>query len=507
MGKSSGLSFFQRVFNSLFSGNDPEAEKKRHLKAIAKNLSHSGYKFYKVTGDQILPPFGKFFYDIYKIIFPAQTFFQNNPNPAFYKNMVIEFSLSEKQKQLSENLTEESIMTLSKNMGFSSLKSKIKSDLESFTNDFDMEKISKLDNLYTKLLAFKSFCTYDFYFMLKKFDSTLREGEFNRSPKLEPIDSNYIGDDLKDFVVILCSMPLNQDWSDLFTLFKAARGIEPVKQSQWNKIIQKLRQLRDGQIFDMIIQLVTKDPSYSTSLTEKSEHIVEQFIESTKKQTLTTISKLENAQKNSKIDSYLIQIFNTNIVSVLTNYNEANSSNFEKRNLGSYEFLKPLNYLKAFLVDFVKREVREYADLVLIRGKWTLAPLAAEMSEQYHKMLEASDEITAFDEKLSEQGEYGYKFKALLARAERDKEAVNILNTILKDINSAARDIIVFTTKQFIGFAKTLKTLIEDYNRPKGEVLMNWKELDRYAEHPIKQISVEIYKKLYLFVNLMQELL
>ena len=90
MGNSSGLSFFFFFFGSLFSGNDPEAEKKRLLKSIAKNLSHTGYKFYKAASDQILPGFGKFFYDMYKIISPAQLFFQNQPNPAFYKNMVIE---------------------------------------------------------------------------------------------------------------------------------------------------------------------------------------------------------------------------------------------------------------------------------------------------------------------------------------------------------------------------------------------------------------------------------
>ncbi len=98
MTKNSGLSFFQKLISSIFGGNDPEAEKNRQLKIIAKNLSRSGYKFYKAGSDQVLPQFGKFFYDIYKIISPAQLFFQNQPNPNFYKNIVIDFSLTESQK-------------------------------------------------------------------------------------------------------------------------------------------------------------------------------------------------------------------------------------------------------------------------------------------------------------------------------------------------------------------------------------------------------------------------
>ncbi len=508
MGKnSSGMSFFQSLFSSLFSGNDPEALKKRQLKGIAKNLSHSGTKFYRAGSDQVLSAFGKFFYDVYKIISPAQLLFQSQQNPNYYKNLAVDYSLTESQKQQIENLTEESIMTLSKNMPFGELKTKINQELENFVSEFDADKINAIDGLYTKLLAFKAFCLYDFYFMLKKFDSTLREGEFNRTPKLDPIEGAYIADDLKDFTAILYSLPLDEDWNDLMAMFKAAKGVEPVKPGHWNKIVQKLRQYRDSRVFDMMIQLITKDPDYFTDVNAKQEHVVESYIESTKTQAANTIRKLESEQKNSKIDSLLVQIFNTSAVVILKNYTEAASEAFEKRNLGKYEYAKPLNYLKAFLLEYVKRDVREYADLVLIRGKWTVGQLSTDMSNYYHQMLEASDEITNFDDKLAEEAEIGSKIKTLLPRAERDREANNIIKTTLKDTNSLAKEYIVNTTKAMIGFAKILKTVIEDYQKPKGEIVMNWKELDRFAEHPINQLSVEVYKKMYLFVQLIQGIL
>ena len=504
MTKNSGLSFFQKLISSIFGGNDPEAEKNRQLKIIAKNLSRSGYKFYKAGSDQVLPQFGKFFYDIYKIISPAQLFFQNQPNPNFYKNIVIDFSLTESQKKLSENFSEESILAFSKNVPFEKLKIKLKQDLENFLGEFDSDKINSIDSLYTKLVGFKSFCLYDFYFLLKKFDSTLREGEFNRAPKLESIEGAYIAEDLKNFAEILNSLPLNEEWDDLMAMFKTTRGVELVKPNQWNKIVQKLRQLRDTRVFDMMIELTTKNPAYVTDSAVKQEHIVESFIESTKNQTANTIKKLENEQKNSKIDSLLVQIFNTDSIVILKNYTEAGSAPLERKNLGSFEYAKPLNYLKAFLVEFVKRDVREYADLVLIRGKWTLPELSTEMSNNYHQMFEASDEITQFDGKLNEEAEIGIKIKTLLPRADRDREANNIIKTTLRDINSLAREYLVNTTKSMINFAKILKSVIEDHQKPKGEIVMNWKELDRFAEHPINQLGVEVYKKIYLFVQLMQ---
>ena len=163
-----------------------------------------------------------------------------------------------------------------------------------------------------------------------------------------------------------------------------------------------------------------------------------------------------------------------------------------------------MNYLKAFLVEFVKRDVREYADLILIRGKWTVLQLSNDMSSHFHALMESSDIISGFDSKLSEEAEIGKKIKTLLPRADRDREANNIIKTTLRDVNGLARDYLVNTTKEMVGFAKILKTVIEDHKKGKGDIIMNWKELERFAEHEVDQLGIEVYKKMYLFVQLMQ---
>ena len=182
-------------------------------------------------------------------------------------------------------------------------------------------------------------------------------------------------------------------------------------------------------------------------------------------------------------------------------------SYFTKKNLGGFEYTRPLNYLKAFLLEYVKRDIRAYADLVLIRGKWTTTPLSTEMSDAYNALLEYSEKITIFDKNLSEEeGEYGIKLKTLLPRADRDKEAASIIKTTLRDNNTLAKEYIISATKQLIVFGKNTKMLLEDYQKTRPEMLTNWKELDRFAETPIKDLSVEVYKKIYLIVQLMQAL-
>ena len=158
-------------------------------------------------------------------------------------------------------------------------------------------------------------------------------------------------------------------------------------------------------------------------------------------------------------------------------------------------------------MDYIKKDVRELADLILIRGKWSTSGLSTPMSEAYHQILELSNKIIEFDETLADGSVINGKFKTLLTRCERDKEAMNIIRTILKDTNSAARDILVSGTQEIITFARNLKLVLEDYAKPHPELVINWKELEHFADYNIKTHAVEIYKKLHLFVNLMQSLL
>ena len=117
-----------------------------------------------------------------------------------------------------------------------------------------------------------------FVFAVKKFDSTMREGDFSKTPKFNPIDASYVSEDLKDFLTVAWALPLDSDWSDMMQMFKVMKGVEPMKPNQWNKIVTRLNQIRSEQVIEMIIQLTTKDPTYSVVIEEKHEQIVESYM-------------------------------------------------------------------------------------------------------------------------------------------------------------------------------------------------------------------------------------
>ncbi|MDE7291132.1 MAG: hypothetical protein K2N58_03700 [Treponemataceae bacterium] len=503
MAKTQG--FFAKLLSSFFGSNDSDAEKKRKIKAIAKNLSKSKYHFFK--NDEAQPALAKFLYDIYKAIFPAKAMFMAQDNPNRLKTMIVNYSLTEQQHAVIDALSEEAIKELMKKSSVDKIRAQIQQNIESLLQFFSPEKIAKIEALYKKMVMFRSFCTYDFYFLLKKFDASLREGEFNAPPRFDKINADYIGDELKDFIAVAYVFPEKEDWSDLVKFFKDTKGSEPVTLNVWNKIVNRINSVKNSRVLEMMIQVATKDPNYFPDYSFTEELIVDDYIDKIRGDAQKTLDSLVTAMQNNKIDGLLNQIFGTTQVDRLANYTAVNSAIYERKNLGSFEYVNELNYYKAFLLDFVKKDVREFSDLVLVRGTWSTQALSTPMSNAYHALIDSSETLLAFDAKIAENAEIGVKLKNHMPSVDRGKEARNIVGTILADLNEEAKKLCVDGTKNLIVIAKTTKTLLEDYAKPNGEVIINWKELDRFSDHPIKELGVEIYKSIYLFVNLMQSCL
>lgn len=500
--------FFQTLFENLFNSSSPEAEKKRRLKAIAKTFQKTKYhNYYRVSTFEILPPFAKLFYDIYKIVSPAQTMLHVNENMSLYKNQIINFSLSEKQVELHAHFDEQQIQDMARKMPLEALSKQIEDELAQFSQEFTGEKINKTENLYKAFLLFKDFCSFDFYVLLKKFNNHLIENNFSSVPSFEKINAEYIIDNLKDFICV--AYPLVDEsinWDVLFEFIKYIRGSEPLALSTWKKVIAKIKQIKTSNAFDLMVRHITRDPSFEAEIRRSSDFLVEPYLDKLQEEVTNTLSKINYAQKESKANSLCEQIFGTSSISLLKNYTTASNSTFEKKDLNTFDYTEPLNFLKAFMLEYVKKDIREFYDVVVIRGQWDAA-LSAPMSNAYQELLKISDLISTFDAELAEEGTFGSKIKTLLPKTAHDPGAENIINRIITDANEQARGYIISCTQELVTIGKTLKQLIEDYVKPKPVLVQNWRELERYIDHPMKEFCINIYKKIYLFVQLMQQYL
>ena len=500
--------FFQNLLASIFGSSSPEAELKRRLKFIAKDFSKTKYHtYYKPSTFEAMPPLAKLFYDIYKIISPAQLLFHSNQNMAMYKHQILNYSLSERQVELLSHFDENKILEMAKTIPLDKLKLQLETDLNTFITEFDDKKITKVENLYKTFVYFKDFCTFDYYIVLKRFNSTIQENLFTAVPQFNKINAEYIVDNLQDFCTV-AYMITNDSlvWSDLFDYLKATHPSVVVELNSWKKIVAKVRSIQASQAFELMIQHIAKKPDYRTYIHDDLPELTETYIEKIKKDTYATLNKISSQIKKSMANSLATQIFGPKEVRMLQHYNAAMNETFIKKNLSTYLYAEPLNYLKAFLLGFVKTELREYYDVVVIRGQCD-TELSSPFSNAFEELLTTLENISKLDNTLAENGPNGVKIKTLLPKTAHDNGAENIINRIINDSNEEARAYLMTSTQNLITLGRTIKQLIEDYMKKKPVLIANWHELEKYIDLPMKDFSVNIYKKMYLFVQLMQQYL
>ncbi|HOX30858.1 MAG TPA: DUF5312 family protein [Spirochaetales bacterium] len=490
---------------SIFAGmGDPDSEKKKLLRAVAKDLSRSRYKFYRPKGGEALPGLGKFFYEIYKITAPAQVLLGNAAGSGALRAFVIESYLSPEQRGLSERLTEAAILELAKKQSLRELQEAVKRDLNSFVAVFDGETSRQIDAAYNTLLAFVNFVNFDYYFLLKKFDSGIPERSFASRPKFESINGEYVADDLQDFLEVFAAIDFQTDWKRLFGALKDYRKVDVVQPEAWAKLAPVAEELRQSQVLEQIVRHVKKDPYWAAKPRIPGERIVEPFLQKLKTQIETILQGLVQERRNGKIDEAAKQIFGTSVVLRMKNYTDKANVVFAKKMLGGFTQSQSMNYLKAYLLDYFKKDIRELADLLIIRGQWTTSIQSQQLSDNYHALLEIADQIVQFDEALADEGELGTKLRSALAKADRDKEAVKYLRTLLKDVNDRATGMVSRAAMSLIGTGRIIKSLVEDLGRPHHELILNWKEVEGQSPHPLKEWMVEVYKKIYYMVQLLQ---
>ena len=157
-----------------------------------------------------------------------------------------------------------------------------------------------------------------------------------------------------------------------------------------------------------MVRHIADDPFWKAKGVGSNERIVEPYLNALKTTTEANVQKLLNERREKKIDALVQQVFGTTAVARTKNYTEKANLMFTKRAMAGFTHTQALNFLKAYLLDYFKKDVRELVqDMLLVRGKWVTNIQSQQLSDAYHQVMQISESLVAFDESLGEEGEIG----------------------------------------------------------------------------------------------------
>jgi hypothetical protein len=498
--------FLDKLLALFTGGKDPESGKKQQIKQLAKDLAKNRYtRFYKPKQEEIDGSLGKFFYDVYKIISSAQVFLQNAAKSAQLKQTAAEAFLDKNLLEIRGRLSPESIEERAKTAAVKDLSKQLEADMSAFSAAFDSGRIEAINRCYNLILAMVQFVSFDFFFLLKKFDPNIAERNFTYQPKFAPVRGEYLSDELKDFLDAAFAIDPGKDWKNALRVLKIYKnGVDVVAADQWGRLLNHLREIQRSSILELMIRHIDRNPQWVSAPKIPDEHIAEAYLEERRTEVRAALDKIVNSKKNAQVEVLVKTIFGSAEIDRSKYYTEKAGEIYIKKNFEGFLFAAGINYLKAFLLDHFKKDIRELCDLLLIRGQWTVPALAQQMSESFHQIMNLSDALITFDETLSDNGENGSRLKASIVKADRDKSQARYVTIILKSVNEEAQGLINTAAQDLIVIGKNLKNLLDDYQKTNRELIMNWKELEGASEAPIARRLADTYKKIYYFIQIMQ---
>ncbi|GHT91245.1 hypothetical protein FACS1894140_1450 [Spirochaetia bacterium] len=503
----------ENIINKMFSliggGNEPVSDKDLLLKQTAKELAQNKYtKFYRPKTEEIDPAFAQYLYAIYKIIYPAQAFLKDAANIKKLKQLCFEHSLNPEVQEIVRRLSPEMIEERAGKTAPDDFVRQLQGDFDAVSRAFDKERIAAVNKCYSLITAFKQFVLFDFISFLQKFDPVLPEGLFTAPPKFAAAMGTTLVQDINNFYTAICALEPpstdGDDWTTAFTVMKAARGgTGALSPTQWNMLLANMKELTSSRILKIMVRLISKNPVWDGNVVIPDEHLCETWLEKTEKDIYERIGRIADKQRNARMEVLVKAIFGKLEVEKLTFYSVNGNKVYTERGLEGFVYAAGLNYVMTFIQDYVKKDIQEICDLVLVRGQWSSINASLQMSEAFHKILGFPPAIEALDNSLSEDGSYGPRLKGALLRLDRDNTEARSINSIIGDIDEEALDLIKKAAQNLIIIGKSMKALADDLLKKPTELIINWKNLDGFSGSPVAPQINDIYKKINYFIQLM----
>lgn len=432
--------FLGKILSFLCGSPDDGRGKKKIFRRLAKDISASRHShFYRPKAALIDPSLGAFFYEMYKTLVYVPIALQNAPRSDILKEITVESFLDIKYLDARQRLNADYVARQAQVLPIPEVSEALQEDLELLSSAFEGTLIVDADECYNQILALFQLASFDFFALLKKFDPGLVERNFDSPPRFHPVRGEALSEQLKDFLELSAAIDPNGDWTMALRVLKVSKNnIDVVIPVQWKNLLSRLKEIRKSGILELMIRHIDHDPGWQSMPKEIDEHIARNYLDNRHIEVRNAINGCVSAQRNAHIWELAALIFHDPKVKSTRYYTEQHSEVYTAKNFEGFTYIEGLNYLKVFLFDIFERDILPFCEMLIIRGQWAEAEQSQKMSNCYHELLEICDQLTAFDDSLSEEGEYGAQLRSAISRADRSKVQARTISNTLRFVNAQA---------------------------------------------------------------------
>ena len=484
------------LFEGLFFSSSPEYQKKRQLKTYSSELKKLYPPLYR-SGKILLPAFGSLLYQLYHFLQPVKAVLDKTVNSPDirasenYQNLFFEAILSEEQTKQRRSFSFQARNHLLSNCkNYQETERKQQEQIHNFKNFmklFQAPTFKAREQELVKLFFLSDLCDFDYASFLNRFNNNLQltAGTPSSIPQ-DNFEEVFAGDVIKnllDFQFIVQHVAITQTTiNNVIFLARNTDNFTAETGTKLEKTLQTVENILANQLkrttIPMILKLIKDDPNFEEKITVSESKPLQEYIDRSNENFQADSKRLLKITKETNITGLIEKCFGNVPLKPLEGYNDTVNDGLQNLSTVSFDWVKPMQLLKAFTEMYFETHYKTFLKSLLIEGFFANKQIEAQYAAIYRSCEMLLGRIKNFEGLFKPKGQCNIlEIQGYIAEIEKGKDMKKQLQKIVEIADMQAKTVVQTGSKAYADLYSFTEHLLEDIKAPIPELITNIKSL------------------------------
>lgn len=490
------ITSIQDFFEGLFFSSSPEYQKKKKLKLYVTEIKKINPPLYR-TDKILLPAFASLLYQLYHFLQPIKAVLDKTVNSADlrvsekYQNLFFETIFSEDQKnQRKEFIFQARNQVLAKCKNYQEMEQRIQEQVHNFKNFIKIAQTPAFkarEQDLINLFYLSDLCNFDYAAFLNRFNKNLQLTTAT-PPAIsqDSFEEVFAGDVVKNLLdlqfiiqhVIITPALIN----NVVFLARSSGNSTDEAVQKLEKTLQEIENILSKQLrrttIPIMVKLIKDDPNFEEKVTVSEAKPLREYIDRVSDGFQADSKRLLKVMKEMNIAGLIEKCFGDTPLKPLEGYNDTINDAIQNLSTISFDWVKPLELLKAFTERYFEAHYKTFLQSLLIEGFFTNKQVEGQYAAIYRSCEVLLNKIKAFEQLFKPKGQCNIQeIQGYIAEIEKGKDLKKQLQKIVEIANMQAKAIVQMGSKAYLDLYTFTEHLLEDIKAPTPELITNIKSI------------------------------
>lgn len=408
-----------------------------------------------------------------------------------YQALFFEAIFSEEQvKQHRSFSFQARSLILSKCKNYQETEHKLQEQIHSFKNFirlFQTPAFKTREQELIKLFFLSDLCDFDYASFLSQFNNNL---QLNTAAPVSISQDNfeevYAGDVVKnllDFQFIVRHVSITQTTiNNIIFLARSLGNFTDETGVKLEKTLNMVETLLANQLkrttIPLMLKLIKEDPNFKEKITVSESKPLQEYIDRSSEIFQADSKRLLKITKETNITGLIEKCFGSGQLKPLEGYNDVVNDAIQNLSPISFDWVKPMQLLKAFTEMYFEMHYKTFLKSLLIEGFFANKQVEGQYAAIYRSCEMLLGKIKNFEQLFKPNGQCNLiEIQGYIAEIEKGKDMKKQLQKIVDIANMQAKTIVQTGSKAYADLYAFTEHLLEDIKAPTPELVTNIKAL------------------------------